>query len=65
MREGRGGKGTKGEKSNFLLIWISDRNPGQYEFIIMLDKMEILHFHKNFIFKCKISIMSSTIMNSY
>ena len=44
-----GGKGTKGEKNNFLLILISDRNPGQHEFIIVLDMIEILHLKINYL----------------
>jgi hypothetical protein len=37
-------------ESPTITHWViySDRNPGQYEFMIELDIIEILHFHKNF-----------------
>ena len=59
-----------GKNDTLKIVWIwlvynSDRNPGQYEFIIELDIIEILHFQFKILWKCKISIMSNSIMNSY
>ena len=45
--KGMGDKG--GKKVIFYRFWISDRNPGQYEFIIVLDMIEILHLKIKFL----------------